>query len=161
MKKVFIDPKTNRTRVQTINTDPETKAQQHFKDTVDINSIMKKYRHIDYVPNFQSTGVYADVSNFKDYQTSLQIVLDAQMAFGTLPSDLRLRFNNDPEQLLAFLGDPKNYDEGVKLGLYEPKKQKNEIGEQNQRDPNATKTSPQNKTKNSSDTQTKNNTDTE
>jgi len=136
MKKVMIDPKTKRVRVQTINTMP-SETQQHHAESVDINQIMKKYRHINNVPNFQSTGLYADVSGFRDYQTSLQKVLDAQSAFGTLPSDLRTRFDNDPNKLIAFMSDPKNYDEGVSLGLYAPKNQTDQNAAQNKRESNA------------------------
>lgn len=119
MKK--ITNQNGRIRVQTINEEP-TRTQQHYKDQCDVNNIIAKYKKTGVITHLaRSQGVYADVSQITDYQTSLQKVMDAQNAFSTLPSELRLRFNNDPQQLLAFLQDPKNYDEGVTLGLYEQK----------------------------------------
>lgn len=111
----------NRTRVHTVNTKP-TRTQQQFKDKVNINSIMAKYRRtglLDHVR--QQPGIYADLTQLPDYQTAMQTVLDAQTTFNTLPSELRTRFANDPSNLINFLSDDKNYDEAVKLGLVEQK----------------------------------------
>ena len=47
-------------------------------------------------------------------------VLSAEAAFGRLPAATRSRMDNDPAKLLAFLADPKNKDEAVKLGLVHP-----------------------------------------
>lgn len=102
---VFPDPK-------------ETKAQQHFKDECDINIIMKKYKRsglIDHVNRYQ--GTYSDLSNPVDYQTAMQIVIDAQEAFESLPGNIRKRFGNDPEEFLQFVNDEANIDEMRSLGL--------------------------------------------
>lgn len=119
MKKVIRDG--NRVRVQTVNNQP-SKTHQHFKDQCDINKIIAKYKttgEFNHLTNRQ--GRYADVSQITDYQESMQKVLNANAAFASLPSQIRARFQNDPAQLLAFLQDEKNYDEGVKLGLFNPK----------------------------------------
>jgi len=38
-------------------------------------------------------------------------------AFATLPSHVRRRFENDPQEFLAFMADPANQDEVIKMGL--------------------------------------------
>lgn len=119
MKEVTVEGK--RVRVRTLNSEP-SKTQQQFKETVDVNNIVAKYRTTgEWLHLTKKSGVYADVSNITDYQESMQKVLNANSAFAALPSHIRTRFGNDPAALLQFLHDPNNYDEGVKLGLYEKK----------------------------------------
>lgn len=115
---------TERVRVQTINEEP-TMTQQQFKDEADINNIMRKYGADPVAFNAltRKGGVYADFSEIKDYHGMLQEVEDAKSAFSALPAQLRSRFDNDPGKLIEFLQDSKNYDEGVELGLFEPKKE--------------------------------------
>lgn len=137
-EKMIID-KGERVRVRTINTE-ETRTQQQFKDQCDVNNIIAKYKQTGSWPGDPNKkGVYADISGITDYQQSLQKVLDAQAAFQGLSSDLRTRFQNDPAQLLAFLQDPSNYDEGVKLGLFTPKHNDANEPQLNQNESNETK----------------------
>lgn len=98
-----------------------TMAKQSFQAECDINTIMQKYQKtglIDHVQKFQ--GSYGDFTSVADYQLSLNQVLDAQRAFDDLPSSIRARFNNNPGSMLAFLEDPANQEESVRLGLREP-----------------------------------------
>lgn len=124
-------------RIKTVDFE-KTRTQNQFKDQCDVNKIVAKYKTTgEWTHLTQKGGVYADVSNITDYQESMQKIVTANAAFDSLPSDMRLRFANDPGQLLNFLQDPKNYDEGVKLGLLqkrpepspEPQKQ-NDLNEQ-------------------------------
>lgn len=115
-------------RVGTVNNQP-SRTQQHFKEDCDINNIIKRHRTQD--PSLsinRRQGVYADVSEYTDYPQMLQKVIDAQRAFMDLGSDVRLRFQNDPAQLIQFLNDPKNYDEGVRMGLLVSRKEAQELG---------------------------------
>lgn len=78
-------------------------------------------------------GRYADFSSIQDYREMLDTVRYAQEAFAILPAEMRKRFDNDPSQLLDFVQDPNNYDEGVKLGLLNPREPKtNQTNEQTQ-----------------------------
>lgn len=117
MKKVITE-KSGRVRVQTINDKP-SKTQQQFKDQVDVNKIIQKYKKTGDKSFLESSklGVYSDTTMFKDYQSSLNKVIDANNAFGALSSDIRLKFNNDPQQLITYLQNPKNKEESIKLGL--------------------------------------------
>jgi phage internal scaffolding protein len=107
--------------VESINEDP-TLTQQQFKEQCDINNIIKNYHQTGELPLSKKVGQFLDVSNVQDYQTSLQTVFEAQHAFEALPSKIRSRFENDPQQLIAFVEDDANYDEAIKLGLLPQKK---------------------------------------
>lgn len=123
MKKIM-QSKEGRTRVVTINDQP-SKTQQQFKDQVDINNIMKKFRNTGEITHLnRKAGVYLDSTTLPSYQDALQAVINAHDAFSTLSSDIRKRFQNDPAEMIKFLDDPKNNEEAVKLGLKEFKQQK-------------------------------------
>lgn len=108
-------------RVITINDEPSM-TQQQYKDECDINNIMKKYQSTGEFRHLTAKqGQYADFSDIMDYQDMLHTIQYADEAFAALPAEVRLRFKNDPGSLITFLQDDKNYDEGVKLGLLEPK----------------------------------------
>lgn len=106
-----------RRRVQTVNKDP-SKTQQHFKDHVNVNNIMKKYLQTGAITHLSGkTGVYADITEIGSYQDAMQKVLNANAAFEQLPSELRMKFANDPQNLITYLKDPKNNEESIALGL--------------------------------------------
>lgn len=137
MKQIIKEP-NGRVRVITINTEP-TKTQQQFTDQCDVNKIVAKYKttgQFQHLTNKQ--GVYADFTKVTDYHGMMNTVLNAQNAFGSLPSHLRARFENDPGKLLAFLQDPNNRDEAIKLGLIDkPSKSSSEpINANNNDEPN-------------------------
>lgn len=97
-----------------------SKTQQQFKDSTDVNLIMKKYRSMDRAileHGRGASGVFGDFSSFGSYQDALDKVTRMRETFMDMPSDLRNRFGNDPEQLVKFLDDPKNDEESIKLGL--------------------------------------------
>lgn len=121
MKKIIKDNKTGRVRVQTIN-EEKSLTQQQFKDQVEINNIIARYNKTGQWPEgLDRNSVFADVSEITDYKDSLEKVMKAQDAFGLLPGEIRNRFANDPAKLLEFIQDPRNYAEGVELGIFERK----------------------------------------
>lgn len=99
---------------------PEGRTKQQFKDECDINRIMKRYQQtgvIDHVNRAQPR--FGDLETV-DFQTAMNLVIDAEQRFLALPAEVRDRFGNDPARLLAFVGDEKNRAEAVKLGLLDP-----------------------------------------
>lgn len=118
MKKII--EKDGRVRVMTINDEP-SKTQQQFKETVDVNNIIRRYKTTGQIDHLNKRrGMYLDSTNIPDYQTSLQTIIDAQASFSALPSAMRKRFSNDPGEMIKFLSDPKNRDEAINLGLVNP-----------------------------------------
>lgn len=99
---------------------PETRVKQSFRDECDINNILKQYQKTGMIRHMAANaerGMYADLPDEVDFQTSFNIVKQAEEAFASLPSKIRERFLNSPEQFLAFISDPKNQDEAIKMGL--------------------------------------------
>lgn len=96
---------------------------QSFKEEVDVNNIVKRFRNINGTDlmNYEGTfgGQFGDFSGVTDYQTALEQVWRADEAFSSLPAKVRKRFDNDPAQFLDFCGDPKNKKEMQELGLLE------------------------------------------
>lgn len=114
-----------RKRVQTVFHGP-TKTQQQFADQCDVNKIIERHdRTGELTWVNKNPGVFGDFSEITDYQESLNTVIQAESTFMSLDAKLRARFENDPAQLLDFMHDPRNYDEGVKLGIYKPREQNN------------------------------------
>lgn len=129
--------KNGRLRVALECTEP-SRTQQQFKEGCDVNKIVAKYKTTGQWQHLTGKeGVFADVTKITDYETCMNKVLRANSAFEALPSNIRLRFQNDPAQLLAFMQDPKNHEEGIKLGLYEQPKAKSEHTATNAKTTNA------------------------
>lgn len=96
-------------------------TRQEFLKDADINNIMAKYASgVVPLSSGARTPFFGDFSNVPDYQTSLQVVIDAQERFAQLPSQLRNRFENDPAKLLEFLAVEENRAEAISLGLIDP-----------------------------------------
>ncbi len=94
-----------------------TPAQQQFKDDCNINTIMAR---------FQKTGLVDHISNHQleygfatpmQYHESMNIITHADSMFNELPSNIRNKFNNNPQAFLEFVQDPKNAEEAQKLGI--------------------------------------------
>lgn len=95
-------------------------TKQSFKAECDINTLLAKYQKtgmLAHTSRFQ--GDYSDLTDSVDYHTAMNIVLDAQNAFDTLPSSVRAKFNNDPSEFLTFVSDENNLDEMREMGLTE------------------------------------------
>lgn len=102
---------------------PPSMAKQEFKAECDINNIIKQFSAtgmIRHVSARAAEGRYEDLPDPQEFQESLHIIKEATDAFMTLPAKIRDRFQQDPEQFLAFCSDPKNEDEMRSLGILNP-----------------------------------------
>jgi phage internal scaffolding protein len=109
-----------RKRVSVLAADPDnpTRTHQSFKDECDINGIVKKAQSTGVLPSLiKENPQYGDFSDPLDYQQSLNVIIRANEQFDALPSHVRARFANDPQNFLMFTADPKNLPEMVKMGL--------------------------------------------
>jgi len=99
----------------------KVRTQQHFKRECDINQILQRmHKNGGLVSPSDLTmrqAFYADVSSIGDFAEMTRQVDDARVAFMTMPSKVRARFNNDPAELLQFVRDPNNRDEAIELGM--------------------------------------------
>lgn len=93
-------------------------AKQSFKDECDINRIMFKFEKTGMVAHLNTyQGNYGSALGSQDYHSSLNQVLAAKAAFLSLPSKIRGRFANNPGDFLAFIDNPDNKTEAIKLGI--------------------------------------------
>lgn len=92
-------------------------TEQHHKERCDAGNIIRKY---------SQTGVITHISNFEDkfgnmtgldFKEAMDIVVTAQSNFNQLPSNIRNRFQNNPQELLTFMENPLNRDEAIELGM--------------------------------------------
>lgn len=97
--------------------DPIT-TQQNFKEECDINNIMRRFEKTGELPNMiRQNPVYGDFSDVPTFTEAMNTVIRANEQFDALSSKIRAQFNNDPAEFLAFVHDPKNNEELVKMGL--------------------------------------------
>ncbi len=92
----------------------ESKTQQHFKDSCDVNNI---------VATFQATGIdpYADrirnqkfgFANSQDFSEAMQNIAEINSRFAGLPSEIRQEFSNDPARWIDSLANPSQPDEKI------------------------------------------------
>lgn len=95
----------------------ESMTQQQFAEEVDINTIVRRFGLTGQLPENVRVPEYGDFTGISDYQSALNAVIAADEMFMAMPADVRAKFDNDPQKMLVFLGDDKNRDEAVKLGL--------------------------------------------
>lgn len=84
-----------------LNTGTETLVQQHFRDEVDVNTIMRRYGVTALAPLGPATGIYGDFTGVSDYESAVERIRGAQERFMKLPPELRERFDNDPGKLIS------------------------------------------------------------
>lgn len=92
-------------------------AQQHFKDDVDINVLLERFRVTGTMPQGVSLPTYGDFSGVSDFRQAAESIRRAKEAFLDVPVDIRKRFENDALAFADFVADPKNLEEVRKLGL--------------------------------------------
>lgn len=107
----------SRVRVRLICVEGEDKTQQQFKDDCDINVLMARYERTGILPQGRDVPPqYADVSAL-DFTDAMNQIAMVNGVFSQLDARTRARFENNPEVMLEFIGDPANAAEAAKLGL--------------------------------------------
>lgn len=96
-------------------------TRQSDAEDCDINVMMARYQATGVEPRTNPREPqWGDFSSVPQYQEALEIIRQTQDDFMSMPAEARDRFANDPASMLAFLADPKNKDEAVRLGLVMP-----------------------------------------
>lgn len=86
---------------QRLNTGKQTIVQQHLRDEVDINTIVRRFGVQGVLERPGSVGaVYGDFTGITDFESAVEKVTRARESFMKLPALVRERFNNDPGQMV-------------------------------------------------------------
>lgn len=94
-----------------------TVTQQQFAEEVDINTIIERFGLGYELPEAFKIPLSGDFADARDYQSTLNLQIEARNAFMTLPAALREEFANDPARLIQFIENPENKERAAKLGL--------------------------------------------
>lgn len=99
-----------------------SKTEQSCYEDVNIHSIVS--RGMNSMPVNTFKPIYnVNLKEVGDYQSVLQRSADLKNSFESLPTEVRERFNS-VEEMVAFCEDrEKNYEEGLKLGLFSETKE--------------------------------------
>ena len=117
---------TNATAEGIVFTEPSM-TQQHFKDETMIDNILQKYAETGFLTDPFSPKrpiQFGDFSDVTDFQTAQNAVARATEYFESLPSRVRLSFNNSPSEFLNALNDPEQRSKLEELGFVAPEKTK-------------------------------------
>lgn len=100
-----------------VETGSETIVQQHLKNEVDINTIVKRFGITGQMPFGVDEGIYGDFTGITDYESALAKVTQADESFMTLPAEIRERFKNSPAELIRFA---QSVDEDAFMAAMKP-----------------------------------------
>lgn len=95
---------------------PSRTIQAHAQET-DINFILEQFGVTGTLPYARFPPSYGDFSGVSDYQTAMEVLLEAQSAFMALPSAIRAQFDNDPASFVDFAENPANLSKLQEWGL--------------------------------------------
>lgn len=100
-----------------------SKTKQCFKNELDINLIVKKYRKTgefnDNIIN-RNQPMIGDFTDLTDFQALASVVSNVNKAFMSLPAETRAKFRHSPALALEFVSLPENKEEARILGMIPP-----------------------------------------
>ena len=112
---------SNRPPRRQFKNDEPSMTIQSAADETDINVMIARYQKTGSFHGSTNMPTvrpqFGDFVDVPEYQNAMNILIQAQDQFASLPANIRDRFANSPEKYLAFLADSSNKEEAVKLGL--------------------------------------------
>lgn len=101
-----------------------SRTRQEFQRECDINDIMKKYQKTGVLTHYNKRQPqYLDFSEgVPDFHVAMNMMVEAEAAFMTLPATVRKRFENDPAEFVKFATDDANIGQLREWGLAAPEK---------------------------------------
>jgi len=94
-----------------------SKVQQQFKDSADINTIMKRFGVSGVLPPVNVQGVYGDFTGISEIRDAFDLVDRAHARFMALDPAIRERFRNDPRELERYA---RSVDEDTFYRSFDP-----------------------------------------
>lgn len=128
---------TERSRVQ-LGDFEETRTKQSFRDSCDINMIMKRYQTTGVVEHVSKYGAQYGVEDGRTFTENMQQIARAQNMFNELPASARKFFDHDPAKFLDYvsdLDDPDKLAQAARMGLLEPDAARDALAPRPQEEP--------------------------
>lgn len=95
-------------RVKKVFPKDEGRTKGSFKDSCDVNNIVKKYLRTGNLPDLvRRDPKFGDFSDVPSFQEALERVRKAEETFAALPAQVRRECGNDPAVFLEKVQDPK------------------------------------------------------
>jgi len=90
----------------------ESKTQQHFTESCDVNNIVAAFVSTGIDPHAERLSLQKfGYASSQDFSEAMQNVAEVQSAFAALPSETRQEFGNDPTAWIEHLATPESPDE--------------------------------------------------
>ena len=84
------------------------RTKQQFKDSADVNQILKKAQKAGTLSHLEKHGAYyGDFADF-DFDAAQFALAKASSVFEELPSEIRKEFDHSPAKFFEFVNDPAN-----------------------------------------------------
>lgn len=111
---------SNHSDTRVFNDEPSL-TRQEFADECDINVIMAQYEKTGVVSHMSPREpMYVDLTGVPDFRNAMDMMLDAEKAFMSLPAKVRKEFDNDARNFVDFASNPDNLDKMREWGLAPP-----------------------------------------
>lgn len=95
----------------------ESRTLQSQAQDADINVIVKRFNVTGQLPGVLKMPTYQDFDEVFDFRSALDVVRKAELAFLSVPANVRARFGNDPGAFVDFCMDERNIEELRRMGL--------------------------------------------
>lgn len=95
----------------------EFKTVQSDKKRACIHHIMERARSSGHLPQSSRVPLPDTLPHVHDFQAAMNVIVESTQLFESLPSNVREKFANSPENFLKFVGNPENASEMYALGL--------------------------------------------
>lgn len=112
-----VDAVSRETGLFTDLEDEPSMTVQSFKEECDINEIVRRFGLTGEMPNNFRMPISGDFTGVSDFKSAMDLLIDAQDQFDSLPAGVREQFANDPAELITFLENPDNRDKAIDMGL--------------------------------------------
>lgn len=106
--------------------DPSLAVQSAVEES-DINTIVRRFNLTGQLPQNVVMPQYGDFEGVFDFQSAMNLLIDAEKSFMRFPAEVRKRFDNDPAKMVDFVSDERNRDEARKLGFLMPEAPPDEL----------------------------------
>jgi len=102
--------------------DEPSRTRQEFAKECDINVLMAGYEKTGVISHInQRQPMYVDLSDGPyDLQTAMNVLMEAENSFMSLPAVVRREFDNDPMKFVEFAQNPDNVGKLREWGLADP-----------------------------------------